>query len=219
MAARKKTTTAIVPAGEAPPVLALALPLSADELAGLLAEAQDKAEACVGLECPTADAYETCQGLLAEVVSDRDAVVAMRTESTQAADRAVRAIRATLKPILDALEVAEGYVRGAMGGYLKAKAEAEREVQAAALEAATTGDADGLVEALTASTELAASPEQAARWRWVVKRIAKDLLPPEYLIPDEAAIKAVARAAGSGEEPPVIPGVVFEREPVVAVSR
>lgn len=48
--------------------------------------------------------------------------------------------------------------------------------------------------------------------RWYIKRITIDLLEERFKCPDMAAIEREAREQGiSGNEPPVIAGVIFER--------
>ena len=47
--------------------------------------------------------------------------------------------------------------------------------------------------------------------RWRVKRIAEDLLPDAYWIPDMATIQEHALNHRGEEPPPSIPGVIFER--------
>jgi hypothetical protein len=199
-------------------VLALALPVDAAGLASLQAEAEAMALATVGLECPDRETYDALDASLTEVVTMKDGIVAMRTEATQAADRAVRGVRATLRPILAPLESAEIELKRAMGGFLAEQAQAQEAARQAAAEAAETGDAETLTEALTTAAELDAGPT-AARWFWAVDRIVEDLLPDEYWIPDKQRIAVHATKAGSAEEIEAIPGVVFKRLPLVAGRR
>jgi hypothetical protein len=217
MAARRKASTALAVAGSGD-VLALALPVDADTLAVMQADAEEKALAVLELDCPDRATYDALDELLTEVVRDKDEVVAMRTASTQAADRAVRQVRATLKPIVDALEHAETTLKATMQGFLVAQAEAEAAAVEAAQEAAETGDAEALTTALTVAAEIGEGPT-AARWYWQVERIAEDLLPDEYWVVDRQRIAVHATKAGSAEEIEAIPGVVFKRMPLVAGRR
>lgn len=78
-----------------------------------------------------------------------------------------------------------------------------------------------LYDALVALAVLRRTLQQAVRHyeeaqqrpvEWRVVRIAWDMLPDEYLVPDRERIDAVANAARGNPDPPIIPGVIFERK-------
>lgn len=78
-----------------------------------------------------------------------------------------------------------------------------------------------LFDALFALATLQRKLEEAVRHyeeaqqrpvKWRVVRIARDMLPDEYLVPDRERIDALANAARGNDSPPIIPGVIFERK-------
>jgi tRNA(Ile)-lysidine synthase TilS/MesJ len=81
------------------------------------------------------------------------------------------------------------------------------------------------IPAMTAALTVANAPEAQAAgvsttFVWRVKRIIPDMLPREYWVPSDALIAAeAARQGDRGDDPPVIPGVVFEREAQVTGRR
>lgn len=85
---------------------------------------------------------------------------------------------------------------------------------------ATTADLDdcpelqALTQTLSATCEVLLSHLRSpAPIPWTVKRTVRDMLPLEYLRIDEASIDAEADRQGRYcYDPPVIPGVVFERK-------
>lgn len=91
--------------------------------------------------------------------------------------------------------------------------------EARALFAAPTPDIPAMTQALTvANAPEAQADGVSTTFVWKVKRIIPDLLPDAYWIPDEAGIAQVARDH-KGDDPPVIPGVVFERDAQVTGRR
>lgn len=119
----------------------------------------------------------------------------------------------------------------------EAEEEARKAKDAADAEAAkqlATEAAQAAEEAQTAEAAIAALPEVelpksvvpaapkptglSTPKRWQVKSITASELPPEYLIPDEKAIKEAMRVGvKENGQPPVIPGVEFERVSGLAV--
>jgi hypothetical protein len=104
----------------------------------------------------------------------------------------------------------------------EAAAKLAEEAREAAAEAQTAESAIASlpdVQLPTAVVPAAAKPEGlTAPRRWQVKRITTAELPPEYLIPNEKAIKEAMRVGvKENGQPPVIPGVEFERVSGLAV--
>lgn len=175
----------------------------------------------------TPDEYAIIDAGLRGVVRAKDAFVAMRQGCVGAMRKVVSAVEGEFRPGVKALEAAEGACKRALGEYRLQEAERERQARAAALEAAQSGDADALTEALTTASTAAAGANATGTAtvsaRWVIERIAADLLPAEYWkrLPDDEKIAAeIARQGGlSRAEAPVIPGVIFKLEARVGARR
>jgi hypothetical protein len=132
----------------------------------------------------------------------------------------VRAVQDAFRPGKEAYAALDVHLRTLLEAHVQRKALALRAAEREAQEAAQADDTTATLTAL-ATAQAAAAPLMgggAIRWTWRVKRIAADLVPKEWWCVDEARIAAFA-AAHKGEDAPVVPGVVFEREASVSVSR
>ena len=165
--------------------------------------------------------YEAVGAVLIERLREYYAAKAFREKYTAPAHKTWKGLCELLsvKPYEDLIAA----IKASLGAYdLRDRAEKLEAAQAArALVAEPAPNVQAITEALT----IANAPEaQAAgvstRIVWVVKRIEKALLLPEYLRPDEDAIGAEADRQGtSGDTPPVIPGVIFEQVARIAGRR
>ncbi len=163
--------------------------------------------------------YTLVTELRAGVRAVKDELVTLRQGAAQPWKKVAATIEEMFRPAIKAAEAIETDFRGKLEAYQAARLLAEREAREAATAAAMADDSEALVEALNESTALAQRPDGGrVAVRWVVKRIIADMLPDEYWCPDAAKIDAVAKAH-KGDEPPVIPGVVFEQSVSVAVRR
>jgi hypothetical protein len=199
--------------------LAISLPPDVRELATLQANAEADAHALAALDA-TAELADL-DAFLTDVVTRKDAAVAMRQRVVGPAKTIVREVESWFRPLVQALESAERHLKGVIGAKRLAAANAEREARELAAKAADQGDADALLGALAVASAAGAKDEARAttRFVWRVKRITADMLPDEWWCPDEARIaKFAADAPGDGDAP-VIPGVVFEREAIVGARR
>ncbi len=111
-------------------------------------------------------------------------------------------------------------IKKALGAYdLRELAEKQEATQQARALFAEQAPVTAITEALTIANAPEATAEGVGtRFVWVVKRYNKDLMDPEYLVPDEKKCEAVARAH-RGEEAPFIRGVVFELAAQVSGKR
>jgi len=195
-----------------------AAPTTATEVATLQHEAESLVPSVERLTIESADDYTFADGLLSELVRRKDAAVAMRKRATGPLKEAAREIESWFRPLVTALERCEAHLKGEIGRWRideDARALAARD---AAAKAAQAGDVDAMHEALDTATAPSTSGRSTVRYRWAVKRIVRDLLLPEWLVPDEKRIAKLAREH-KGDEPPVVPGVVFEREAIVGARR
>lgn len=225
MAARKKpvpsTALAVAPAT----IPALALPenfaLMNRDVQELAAQFADPGT------IDTPEEYAIIDSGLQRLARAYDAWIASRQATVGAMRKVVAAVEGEFRPGVKALESAIGACKNAIGTYKLAEAEREREARAAALAAAQTGDAEELTRALTeasaAGAGVHATGTATVATRWVIERIADDLLPEAYWmrVHNGAAIDAeIERQGGlTNEDAPVIPGVVFKREARVGARR
>jgi hypothetical protein len=198
----------------------LQVPATAHEIAALQAAASGELEAWKGFTIDTPEEYAEVDRCLTDVVRRKDAATAMRGSATGPLYKATKTIEGWFAPYLGALTGLEVLLKGGMASYRLAQAEREREAREAAAAAADAGDGAALTEALTVATEAAQAPAGRASvgFEWRVHRIVPDLLPREWWTPDEKRIAAFAKAH-KGDDPPVIPGVVFERHAKIGARR
>ncbi len=185
------------------------------------AEAEADGLAVSALKVTDADTLALADALLTDVVTRKDAAVAMRKRATGPMYAAVREIETWFRPLVIALETAERHLKDLVGAYRLEQHDRARAARELAAAAAEQHDASALIEALTVADD-AAAPDGAratTRYAWQVKRIAEDLLPDEWWTPDTTRIDAVAKAAAGDGDAPVIPGVVFERVAIVGARR
>ncbi len=221
MARRKADALAVV--DPAPGPLTAVVPSHAGQIATLQAEAEgDLAElAEADFRVDSDEAYTTADALLTSVVRRKDAVKAMLREATKPLADAEAAVRAWFAPVLEVLATLETALKGQMGDYTIAKAELARAERARALEAAKTGDVDTLNEALTTVAESAEVKDlgrATQRLIWVPGAIDPNELPAAYFQPNRTLIEQVGKAH-KGDDPPPIPGVVWERKAITGGRR
>lgn len=151
--------------------------------------------------------------LLRQTVDERKQIEAMQAGLLQPLNAAVKAVKALFQPALQAKAASEAKLRELVGGYQLARAAEQRRLLNEAAKAAQQREPAALTTALAAAT--AAEPEKLAgvgfREVWAVRRIAADLVPYEWCVPDEARIRKHARETPIDSEPSPIPGVLFER--------
>jgi hypothetical protein len=198
------------------------LTTSANDVAALQREAESDAPAIRAIQVTDADGYTFADAILTDVVQKKDAVVAMRKRATVPLYGAIREIESWFKPVVSALEVSERHLKGAMGSWRIAEDARERAAREAAAVAAESGDAPAMLSALTAAADAGSARDEGratVRYVWAVKRIVRELVLPEWLVPDLPRIERVARDAPGDGDAPVIPGVVFEKVARVGARR
>lgn len=158
------------------------------------------------------------RAILSDVAQSRDGYVKMRQGPVAQIKGVIKEWESWFLAPIKEHDAAEAGVKASCNAYLTAKANEAAKAREAAQVAADRGDSSAVLANIQQAQALEAVPS-GTRYAWEVKRIATDLLPDEYWIPDHEKIAAVAKAAGSGEEPPVIPGVVFERVATMQARR
>lgn len=202
--------------------LTIAMPVSAADVAALQREAESNAPDIRAITVTDADGYTFADAILTDVVQKKDAVIAMRKSATVPLYGVVRTIEGWFKPVVSALEASESHLKRAMGEWRLAESERERAAREAAAVAAESGDSAGMLGALAEASDAGAARGEGratVRYVWAVKRIVRELVLPDWLVPDVARIERVAREAPGDGDPPVIPGVVFERVARVGARR
>lgn len=193
----------------------------ARKVAALQRAFETDAPAYLAVRIASAEDYTFADALLSEVVTKKDAAIAMRKTATGPLYGVIRTVESWFKPLLDAIAPAEKHLRGVMGAWRVEQEARELEARELAAVAAESDDAPALVEALTIAQEASAKPEarSSTAFGWYVERIAEDMLPDEYWIPDRARLDAIAKEAGASTEPPIVPGVIFKRTAKIGARR
>lgn len=172
-------------------------------------------------EIRNAEELAVADATLSDIMRLEDELVARRQAAVAPTKKLIAEVEAWFRAyIKDAVAAKEG-IKKAIGAYRLKKANDERRELEAARAAADEGRSSDALAHVQASQAISAPDGARAKTRfaWEVKRIAEDMLPDEWWTPDVAKIAEVAKAAGSSEDPPVIPGVVFERVAIVAGRR
>lgn len=167
------------------------------------------------------DSMKRADELMKEILRERDGLEEVRKAGPGALDSVVRSLNAKFKPLRDKLDVAASNLKHVIGAYVVAERRKQEEAYQAAAAAHAAGQHGEAQQALASAVGVQTTAVQGTSVRevWSVKRIAADLLPREWLVPDEARIAAHARTTPIDTDPTPIPGVVFERVPAVSARR
>jgi hypothetical protein len=190
-------------------------------LATKLAEYTAAGALAADLAVTDAGSLQVANECLRLVVTEKDGLEAVRESGPGALGGIVRKLNAKFKPLRDLLEVAESNLKHAIGSYtLAQRLQQQQGYQAAALAHAQGAHAAAQSALAVASAAQTSTPQgTGVRAVWTVKRIAADMLPREWLVPDEARIHAHAKATPADQQPYPIPGVTFELGAEVSVRR
>lgn len=206
-----KQSTALIVAQPSPITATVAFdPLAVDRAkAEALEELHGLQSATIDNDVELAEAAE----MLRDVVAERKAIETMRDGLRSPAKALLKAVDNLFAVALDAKTASEAKLRSLVGAYQVAKAAEQRRLMVVAREAATAREPAALTTALVAATESAPMKIEGVGVReiWTVKRIAAELVPYEWCVPDESRIKRHARETPIDRDPEPIPGVIFER--------
>jgi len=199
--------------------LTIAIP-GVHNLAELQREAEENAPAYALVTIEDANDYTLADTLLTDVAQRKAEVLAMRKSATGPMYTAAKTVEAWFRPLLTALEASEAALKRVMGAYRIALEKREREARELAAKAAEASDAEALVTALTVASEAATKPagRATARYVWTVESVDASALPREWMVPNMGGLEAAARAH-KGDEPPVVPGVVFVRRAIIGARK
>lgn len=148
---------------------------------------------------------------LREWLTQLDKVSDVKKSTLAPLKEAEKRINALFKPLLDAGADLTGRLRNMLTVYELEKRKIQREALEAAAQAASSPEPEALLEALQDVQDAAPTELEGTSFVrvWVVKRIVRELLQPEWLMPDEKKIAAYGKAHKS-DDPPIIAGVVWE---------
>jgi hypothetical protein len=199
--------------------LTIAIP-GVHNLAELQREAEENAPAYALVTIEDANDYTLADALLTDVAQRKADVLAMRKSATGPMYTAAKTVEAWFRPLLTALEASEAALKRVMGQYRIALEKREREARELAAKAAEASDAKALVTALTVASEAATKPagRATARYVWAVESCNPPAMSREFLVPDVSRLEALARAH-KGDEPPIVPGVVFVRRAIIGARK
>lgn len=162
---------------------------------------------------------------LAALDADLTEVARLRHELVERRQAPLRDVKAVIKEVeswfLDYVKACDRAIDGmkrAKSNFLTERDRLRLAERERAQAAADAGDSSAVLAHVVQAQALEAAPK-GTRYAWEVKRINPDLLPDEWWCPDTTKIAAVAEAAGSGDEAPIVPGVIFERVAVVQARR
>lgn len=211
--------------------LTVTVPTSAADVARMQREAETElVPLCKAFTISTPEEYEAADAILSDVVRQKDAAIAMRKTATAPMYEAVRTVEGWFRPLVKALESCESSLKGGMGAWRVEIARLESAKREAAAVAAETGDAAGLVEALTDATAAGAAKVTEARATvslvWTAVRVNPALVSHELLAAFAADHPAELQAwftkresANKSDAPAIIPGVTFERKAKIGAKR
>lgn len=152
--------------------------------------------------------------MLADVKGRMKRLEAQRTKITKPMNAAKKAVDELFKTPRTALEEAERLLKGKIAGYLEAAAEDNDEAYIEAAEAETVEEATA---ALATVRDVAAPKGVSVRYTYKPRIVNEGMVMPEFCSPDMGKIKAYMRENKNDDgSPSPIPGVIFDREPIVA---
>jgi hypothetical protein len=164
---------------------------------------------------------DTANELVRAIIGEKKAIEAMRKSATQPLNAALREINGWFKPLTALCDVVERDLKAGIAAYVTAEQERQRQAYEVAARAHVAGDDEQARGALAVANEAATSAPQGTSIRevWTAEIIAPNMIPHEYLKPDEAKINAHAKATPTDVEPAPIPGVRFTKKAIVSVRQ
>lgn len=219
--------TVVSDAGVVVPAITLAFDKPAIE--AQLAQVQRETLELDTFEITTPEVAAIVLADLQDKLRVKDATTAIRDKFCQPIRKVANDLASQLfNPTIKAFEAYEDKAKAKLGAFELAQAETRKALTAQAADAARANDVGTMTTALQAANQIALSKPAGASFTftWRVKRLQPELMlgwsegVEQYWSPDMTKIQDEAERQGThDEEPPVIPGVIFEREASVAVRR
>lgn len=227
----KKQTEAIqtVATGAGVVVPAMTLAFDKPAIEAQLVQVQRETAELDTFEITTPDVAAIVLADLQDKLRVKDATTAIRDKFCQPIRKVANDLASQLfNPTIKAFEAYETKAKLKLGAFELAQATVRQQLTVQAADAARANDVTGMTTALQAANQIALSKPAGASFTftWRVKRLNVELMlgwssgVEQYWSPDLLKIQAEAERQGvHSEDPPVIPGVIFEREADVAVRR
>lgn len=158
---------------------------------------------------------EFAADMLRDVKARHKALEAERKKITAPLNTATKAVNDLFRKPRNLLESAEHMLKGKIAGYLEAQAKANDAAVEAAATAESAEEATAALANLQPETKAPAGVSVRYKWRAIV--FSPGIVPDQFRMPDEAKIQAFTdEAVRERGEPVPIPGVRFEKEPIVS---
>jgi BMFP domain-containing protein YqiC len=198
-----------IPSEASPPANAEAATATA-EAAELLVQVQ-------GFEIATREDLELAAEVLAEAKGKAKALEARLAEITRPLNAALASARELFRPALTHYGTIERDVKSRIAAFHAAESSRNAAALAAASAAHAAGDGEGVGEALAKVAHVAHVEGVSVRYSWAFEVEDLAQVPREFLVLDEAKVKAwIKSTAGKESAPHPIAGIRFERKASVA---
>lgn len=158
--------------------------------------------------CETPEEEAWFSSTLSSVRGLHKALEDQRTAITKPILASKAAVDALFAPVTKPLKECEGVIRQKLADAARIRFQAEREARQLAEVAAAQGRHEDVLEALASAPVHVPTSGSSARMVWVA--IVEDFsaLPDAFKLPNEAALAAAGKTAGTGQ-PDAIPGVAW----------
>lgn len=185
------------------------------ELAEEEAEAKDALAVVQDLTIQTQEDLDFANETLKEVKGRAKKLKTRLDEITKPLNSALKSARDLFRPAMNYYDEIEKELKNRIGEHKLRQDEANRAAMLAAAAAAEAGDNTAAADALANVTTIGDAKGLSTRQTWGYIIEDASLLPREFLMPNEQAIGAHARAAKAGA-PAAIPGVRFVPKVIVS---
>ena len=173
----------------------------------------------VGLEVRSAEDAAQATDLLRMIKAEAKALEEMRTSVKRPLLEAGRQLDSWFKSLSELLDRAERAIKSAVGTWQVEERNRHTAALAAATEAHAAADhaavQGALVQASACTTTAPAGT--SIREVWTATIVDPAAVPRAWCVPDEARIRAMARACPASSQPEPIPGVEYRLVPAVTV--
>lgn len=206
---------------EKPQAITVTHKLSPAEVAAKKSQLEKAGAVAFTLKIHDQHSLDAANALAKAIIVEKKAIDTMRKGATQPMNAALREINGWFKPLIALCETTERDLKAKIAAYVTAESERQRQAYEVAAEAHEAGDEEQTRAALVVAGEASTSAPVGTSVRevWTAEIIAPDMVPHPYLMPDEAKIKAHAKATPVDTEPTPIAGVRFVKKPIVTVRQ
>lgn len=183
------------------------------ETAAALAVVREEIDALDGWTIEDAEGSELAAAMLRDVKARTKGLEAKRTAITKPMNAALRAVNALFKPPKAALLEAEKALKGKIAAYLEGQ---ERANAAALAVAGAASTPEAASAALATVAPVAAPGGVSVRYKYTAHVTSEGLVPSAFLSPDLDLIEDYGRRMRAAGKSPDVPGVEWEKSPIVS---